>query len=81
MGSKGNKKAADVARGTTIKKWYDKGKACDEYNGDDFSPYRVWKTYKEYLSRVPKKPLRGPPKNKWTAAEVEDSSDNEDFSF
>ena len=46
MGSKGikkqsstkeinDKKAADVARGMTIKNWYDKGKICDENNDDD----------------------------------------------
>lgn len=40
-----DEKAADVARDTIIKtrKWYDKGKVCEENNDDDddFSLYRV----------------------------------------
>lgn len=79
------KRRLTVTRGTTIKQWYDKGKVCDENDDDDdFSLYRVWKAYKKFLSRVPKKPLRGPPK--WTVAErsefeVEGSSNNQDFFF
>ncbi|KAF8969504.1 hypothetical protein BDZ97DRAFT_1653923, partial [Flammula alnicola] len=68
-----DERAAAAASGKTIKPWYAQGKVYDEDDeDDDFKLSRVWKDYKEYLSGVPRMPLRGPAKwdiSKWTAAE------------
>ncbi|KDQ64402.1 hypothetical protein JAAARDRAFT_683621 [Jaapia argillacea MUCL 33604] len=59
-----------AAEGKPTKTWYS-GKA-DEEDDDDYRLTRIWKEYKDYLSGVPTKPLRGPPKwdiSKWSQAE------------
>lgn len=61
--------------------WFKGGKRMDEdQKDDDFVLSRVWKEYKEYLSSVPTKPLRGPPNwdlSKWSAAQKKQFSFDE----
>ncbi|KAF5387663.1 hypothetical protein D9615_000592 [Tricholomella constricta] len=75
---------AEVAAGR--KPWYSE---AGDINEDNLVISRVWKEYKEYLSGVPRKPVRGPGTwdiSKWTAAEKEEfvfkgASDEENDDF
>jgi hypothetical protein len=53
--------------------WYEGSKASDEdIRDEDFVLSRTWKTYREHLSSVPTKPLRGPANwdiSKWSEAQ------------
>ena len=62
-GTSSDGKVAAVARGTTSSSGMTRVKfVMRMMTTDDFCLYRVWKAYKEFLSDVPTKPLRGPPK-------------------
>ncbi|KAL1717613.1 hypothetical protein EV715DRAFT_202865 [Schizophyllum commune] len=52
--------------------WHGGREGAEDEKDEDFVLSRVWKEYKEYLSDVPTKPLRGPPQwdlTKWSKAD------------